>query len=270
MKTLQIKKIDGIEIVIGFQKRLIDPEATHKNTLQLINDLTETETIKSKVVEMDQFIKKAGLENQNAILFQKKNIPQSNMHEKRSKQHLESAKTCRDEIITLKNQINLKSRDIRRENPVYFEPRKNEIVKTDEEIFDIESKFNAKKLNEQINTVGAIVDDFRGFDYSKKVSGKWKRNKITKLGVKIPAGSKLDQDLTTTEKEEVGLQVEIDRLSLMSAEEKTAEKQQAIDTALNDSIQMRSGLEIKSDPKALTKSQAWYATKVAEIEEKYL
>jgi hypothetical protein len=271
MKTIKIKEIDGIQIIERFLTRPVDPEATRKGqALSLITKLPEFIELHKKDKEYDKAIIKSNTEKKNAqIMFDKNNVAMGNAHQERRKQYLDSAKLIQDDMISIKKQLEIKSREKLRENPVYFELRKNEIIKPESEINELESKFRSKTNNQQLKPDGSFVDDFRGVSCHKKSNGKWKKTEIKKIGVKIPVGGKIDDELTDLEKTEIEEQNELSRLAEMTIEEKSNEKQSALDSLLEKSIKMRSGLEIQADPDALTTTQAWYGSEVTKIETKY-
>ena len=79
----------------------------------------------------------------------------------------------------------------------------------------------------------------------------------------------LDKDLTEEQRLEINEDIEKERISNLSAGEKTTEKAKTIDSLASQAAHMRSKLEIQNDPDALTKAQAWYDAEVAIVNQKY-
>lgn len=269
MKTLKIEKVDGIQIVKGFMKLPVDSAATKNGpALELIKSLPEVAQIQAKAREGAENMRKGFVEKKKAHEFRKiKNSAQADIHSGKCKDYFGAANICNDAIKEIQKKLAPKQKEILRNNAVYFEPRLNEVILSELEIADLELKLLDCGQNQKLKIDGSIVDDFRGVSYNKKISGTdiWGKVIIDKLGVKIPKGGKLDVDLTDTDK----IEIEAGRVSMLSAEDKTAEKENAVNAVMTESIKMKSELEIKADPAALTKSQDFYNGEVAKIESKY-
>lgn len=77
---------------------------------------------------------------------------------------------------------------------------------------------------------------------------------------------RLSEDGTIVTKKDI----EKERISKLSNNEKIIEKESKINALMNQVIQMRNKLEIQGDEKALEKSQEWYNLEKAKIEKLYI
>jgi len=203
-------------------------------------------------------------------------------------------------------EFNQACKEITRNNPIFCEPNAGEFVSADTKFqggtaaeldamgreledqdgnkkphpdisvpnFDeLMQKWMSKTENEQITINGEVVEDFRGKQYFYKADGSWVESEIiSDLGITkntVVADEYQDQaiekaDLTPEQLEEI-------RVQGLSAEEKTAEKENAIDQAATQAATMRSKLEIQgaTAAKAKADAQAWYQEQLIIIEAKY-
>lgn len=295
MQTIRTKTIQDKKIIIGFDKLPIDGKKTIETCAQMIEGTKEKQDVDQKIREHElEKAKARGFATQAGAIFKyvaedlKKKDPQIVLSrdtvlnamipelkkellgkEQSMRDHLGVANIKETELKGLSLILGEKSKDIRRSNPVYGEPQANREARTDADIEELREKLVAKTENQQLLSDGEYIDDFRGKFYNKKVDETWNRVPLTGLGVTKPAGSKWDGELTEEEKLEIGTQNENERLAGLTPEDKAAEKQARLDSVLQASINMRSGLEIAGDPDALTKAQDWYNAEVVKINDKY-
>jgi phage gpG-like protein len=118
----------------------------------------------------------------------------------------------------------------------------------------------------------AKIPDYRGTEYWQNQGGKWKKIKIEKLGVALPAGTILDNDLTHDQRDEIAVQRENERIAALSPTEKDNEKQNRIKAALHGAAIKKQEAdieaEISGEPSAFD-AAAWFQEQKAEIEAKY-
>ena len=215
---------------------------------------------------------------------------------KKEKQHKKALDGCDVKINKLNKICKDRIIEHKRQNPIYSHPPANQIpvdpgqklefeqlqgVENQQIVIDFETvqKEVLKEVGKDpimalfLEYVGnSTIEDFRGCQYFfQDNQNVWVESEvITDLGVTVETVVVDDfqaqaierRDLTQEQSEEI-------RIQKLSPEDKETEKQSAIAKALQDSVDMRSGLEIQSDPDALSKSQTWYTDKVAEIELKY-
>jgi hypothetical protein len=213
---------------------------------------------------------------------------------------------CQTELKPLISDFNQTAKEILRENPVYCEPNQGEYVDP-ETLFmggtaaeldaqerelqdqdgnkikhpdisvpnfdELIQKWMSKSDNEQVTISGEVLEDFRGKQYFYKADGIWIESEvISQLGVtKNTVVVEKYQDQAVEKYELTPEQLEEIRVQNLSAEEKTAEKENAIDDAATQAATMRSKLEIQgaTATKAKTDAQAWYSEQLTLIEAKY-
>lgn len=216
---------------------------------------------------------------------------------KKESTFLKAADSVDPELNQLNRVHREKTKDLIRSNPIYCHPRKNEIALPDAKFNELKALF--KSLNNQqislviemedlvvIDEVGKepikapfaklvsheLIDDYRGNQYFYN-DGQWVASEvITQLGVtkstvvpdEYEAEAIESKDLTDEQREEI-------RLQGLTGDQKTTEKESAIQSALSQAAQMKTELEIQGSTaaKALTDSKAWYNEQVALIEAKY-
>ena len=175
-----------------------------------------------------------------------------------------------DQIKDLMPTLKKETEDIFENHVKYFEPVSYENIIEESEYEDLKTKLETALSNnnvldingkEIVNNVGKIV--------YKKTGGDWSEKKITKLGVKIATGEKIFSEHTSEEKEEIKNSLETQRISSLSSQEKTTEKNNRNNKLLAIASDMKNKLEIQNDPDALTKSQNWYNAELALLETKY-
>lgn len=268
MKTVLYEKIDGFNIVKGFDKLLINPIETQEIVNREMKKTKAYKTLISYKDEIKMFIEemhKAKVNSRKAVNEQdrKKFYLEFQIRFEDMKKTQETIKNHLPELKKEKERII-------KERAVYFEPRIGEKGITEDNYNILIEKVRTALSNNKLVTIdGDETDNHAGKTFYKKVSGKWNITYIDKIGIKSPANSKEFNILTTDEKNEVVSQIELNRISDLSNTEKTNEKQVALDNAIARAARMRSELEIQNDSQALQKSQDWYNAEVALIEKKY-
>lgn len=260
MQTIIYKEIEGYKIIMGYSKLSINPVETQKIVNQLIEEEENTKRIETLKIQMNTLNKQIfDIKKTNPVLS------------KQQVEQIENYQNQIQEILTeIINKEDIKKKrivELKKENAVYFEPAKYELIKTDEEI----NTFRAVKLtkNQLLDVDGNIVENYMGIPWWVK-KDKWRVVKC-KLGELPPAEGKEYKDLTTDEKQEIDEQNEKDRIASLNAIEKEKEKQDRINSAAIESAQKRSILEIQgeSSEDALNQAQTWYNQELAIIEERY-
>ena len=203
---------------------------------------------------------------------------------------------CDPDISSLSDVVATKEREHKTENAIYCHPRKNEVVPTPEQLVQYKALFDGKSEHEQVKIQVKFVDkvvvqdptngditapipeltegpliiaDYIGCQYFWKVNDVWQNSEvISELGIvkeDVARGDSIEKnDLTPEQTEEV-------RIQGLSVGEEAAEKQVNLDQALQESINMKAGLEIQgSTPEEATSAaRAWYDEQVLSIEAKY-
>lgn len=289
---IKTKKIDGFTIVTGFDKRRIDPELTRIENFDKINNADESKKLRSKQKEKYEYFVKKTKSKKNTLSVlrlkedacKKKDIEgikkykiEYDKHDIEYKKNLILEKQCNNELIKYKNDICKKAKKILRENPVFFELKNNEFLKSEQETSILIDAYNSKHKNQQLLINGKYIDDFLGYRYYYHNGFKWIiYNVITELGITIydiTLGDKY-QDKSTEYIEHNDLtpdQIEEIRLQEMNDEQKKKEYDFKRDELLNRSILLRSKLEIQgySSDDALVESKNFYNNKLDILQKIY-
>lgn len=272
MKTIKTQQIGEYQIITGFDELPIDPEATKTAAAETVIKLPEFEAMRTKQREKEQklaFAKTAfSAAHEYLLSGDESNADLENI---KYQNYTAAAAVCESELAEISKELRAKVFEIRRQNPRYFEPRENEIVKTDAEWAELLQAYNAKLDTEQLDVEGKLIADYRGKQWFYQADGVWyDSEKIEQLGATMSTVVPDEYESTAIEKADLTAeQSEEIRIQNLTAEQKTAEKEAAIDAAATQAATMRTKLEIQGDAEALTKSQAWYQEQVTLIEAKY-
>lgn len=296
MKSLKVKKIDGLDVVVGFQDRVICPVSTQSKNRQAVHDTVEFKELKKLNKKQDDYNgqmlaagKKAGAllkaskdENVDPVLA-KKYVAQSAKQDKIKTNLGGMLGTLNEEAKPLVLACRKKEIEILTDNPVYNDevidpvgekaagPRQGEMIKTAGEIEDLKQKLADKVENMQLLENGEYVNDERGKVYCLKMDGKWVKKSIDKLVVTNPSGSKFESELTDSEKIEIGDQEHTDRLAAMTQQERQDEYELMEEGTAERAYDMRGKLEIRgtSAADALAQSQEFYNSELAKLKLEY-
>lgn len=261
MQTIIFKEIEEHKIIIGFSKLSINPVETQKIVNGLIEEEENTKRIKTLKIQMNTLSKQ---------IFEIKKSAFAGL----SKQQIEQIENYQNQIqeilVEIINAEDMKKKriiELKKENAIYFEPAKYELIKTDEEIEALKSVKMTK--NQLLDVSGNIVENHIGIPWWIK-KDKWQVVNC-KLGELPPDGGKEYKDLSEVEKKEIDEQNEKDRISLLNVAEKEKEKQAKIDAIGIQAAQKRSVLEIQgiAAGDAFDQAQSWYNQEIAIIEKKY-
>jgi len=300
MKSLQIKKIDGFDVVVGFQNRPIDPVATQRGSAQNIQDMPVRSALEAKNnIQSGYNIRLLeARKNAKAYLYlasqnrdkgesDTANKSESAKQDKIAKDLVGTMNTTNEELKVLSVACKSACEKILTDNPVYNDevefkdkddkiqvagPRQGEVIKTQADIDDLTQKFKDKPDNSQLMESGEYVDDFRGkiFHYKddEMTNGKWTKGAIDSLGDKLEIG-KFEEDLTDSEKTEIAEQENVDRLAGMSAGDKTAEYDGKKTGLASEAQTMETTLKFDGDVDYMTKAQAFYNTELTKLKTEY-
>jgi len=78
-----------------------------------------------------------------------------------------------------------------------------------------------------------------------------------------------ESKLSESQRAEISLQLETERISKMSKADKAKEKEQRESGLKAQAVQMRNELEISNDKDALKKAQEWLAAELTKLDEVY-
>lgn len=261
MKTIITREIDGVNVVVGFGKLQIDPEETRKKQVALLDQSAEYQAYQQSVADI-QHIRPA-----------LKNNPRDRQ---RWQNEMDTARLAL--AVAQSNLDDFKARNFD-QTITFVHPRKNEVpeIATDGtrnfDHNDFKSKLPKKKTKKLLTVDGDLLDDLRGQEFWKKEDDKWSSIKIKKLSDITAELSNMTESsqLSDGDKGEIAEQFESERIIALSNQERTEEKNIALQGAASRAAQSVLAAEIMQEDrdKALRDARALYADAAAEIEIKY-
>jgi hypothetical protein len=270
MKILHTEEIDNIKIVVQILPAfgLIDNEATKKIINEKIKQSTEFKNIEEKKSQIKTFTIQAMQAAKNSKSAT--TITDKQKYDEEYKLRRSQIDEISKNLVPLAEAFNKKWTSLIEENAIYFTPAKN-----NELISDTEAEKIQTKLIEAINS-GNLIDhdlkiipDYRGKVFYKKISNRWEKTEITKIGIDKPSGYILYTDLSENQISEISEQNNTDRIQSLTSDNRIAEKTKMIESAGLQAVSMRNVLEIQGDKKALEKSQDWYNLEIEKINKIY-
>jgi len=110
------------------------------------------------------------------------------------------------------------------------------------------------------------IADNRGVEYHIKKSGVWKKEQIEELGVSLPKGGVLKEDLTKEQQIEISVQREEERIAALTPEQASEEKNRSLHAAAREALMKAEEADLLGE---IFDKQAWLLPKKIEIEKKY-
>lgn len=247
MKTVLLKEIDGYNVISGMDIAIIDPVATKEAILNKRRDAIQAivDEIRSKQIA----VIKARSGNKATL---EKSIAELEMSTNKLPALCEIS---RHDMI---------------ENAIYFEPKRGEVIISDELSKTILEKLKALKPNIVMvldNGTVNTVPNHRGTKYWIKEKGRWSFCEVKSIGIELP--DKANVEITDTDWKEIQIQDERDRIDGLSPEEKNLEKERCLNEAIVEANNKRSQYEILGEKDSLEKSKQFYQQRIKEIESKY-
>ena len=298
MKLIKHKLIDGIKVFIGVENPAINTKLAIEAANKMIAEIPEQVEFDNKIKEGKRNAGKAvqykknfmvayGNISQQIIAKDPKLNPTREMvlaaMTPETKKKLLDDETMYDNYVTrnievetdlkeIGGRLGVKAKDIRRSNTVYcdYEGHPEKMMVEDARASELLTVQAGKSKNQIIDIDGTVIDDFRGKEHNhKNEDGSWTIGKIAALGIRPPVDCVLTEDLTAEQNTEIHAQNETERISGLSVEDKAAELAGMVKGAMAQAINMRSELEILSDPDALVKPQEFYQGEVVRLEGVY-
>lgn len=262
MLTVKIEKIDIYDVVVGFGNLGIDPEATKKENIQSILTLPESVDLSNKQKEKYKHIQASAKARKDAVAaLKQKDMKLYERFNQLYKDSLGAANVCNCELIEIKKLVNVKAKNVLRNSPVYFEPSKNEVLKTFSETSILIDSHLGKGKFQQLLIDGTYIDDFRAGSFWSKSDELWVEvNKITDLGTAPPVDSIEKSDLTIQEKEEI-------RLQNLSTKNKSSEYEEKKLLLIRATLDQKMSLELdgSTPTNALNTSKGTYQTELEKL-----
>jgi hypothetical protein len=251
-KTVIYQEIDGHKVVIGTSEAAVDPVETAKIVDGYIG--ADGKHVPGLLHETDEWKAAGTKKDEYAKAYRAMLAARRANDDGAYKNALTAMENLQEELMPLARALADKLTALRRENAVYFTPRRGEVIKDASDVH---------ALVEDIKKTA--IEDNRGVVFYRKVSKKWQRTTVVRLGDKVPAGAILEADLTDAQQGEI----ERERVGALPAGVKAKEKAKALAKVLTISEKMRSQLEIKGDPEALTKAKERYQKEIDRIGDLY-
>jgi hypothetical protein len=113
---------------------------------------------------------------------------------------------------------------------------------------------------------GTIIPDWRGTEFFIKTDGRWDKEKVDHIGVSLPNGAILPDDLTADQRAEIVDQAEGDRIASLTADQRAAEMTARLEAAADEAVRLAQRAQIQGTP---FNSSDYYDGKKDEIEKKY-
>jgi len=275
MQTVIFQEIDDYKIVKGFGELSPDRVETLKKIGGKIKKLESNkriETLSKKIDSLNGLIKAIhpaipwceNIPSLRALLAKK-----SESEIQQAINYIEERSGLLKELVEVKKKAKIERNKLFLKNAVYFDPTPYEIVKSDEEIKVLKEKFANLKENQKLSTDGNIISDFSGKQYWIK-KDKWETMEY-KMGEMKDRTAKTMGELTEIDRAEIADQLDLDRISGLSEDEKVAEKQEAIEALTIQAVNKKAGYEIQGDTSkdALKKSKDWFKAEKKKIDRKY-
>jgi len=235
--------IDGIEIVKGFGRKMIDPMATKKQIAPLLDG--KAREMKLRIAELKE----------------------------KAKNDDGKDPSLKDAIKKALLSIDAESKEFHRkafeENKVFFELTGGDKDVEADELEELSRKFKQLKEREKLTVDGDVVKDIRGTEYWIIEDSKWARKTVKVLGDLIPKTGKVAAELSKDEQAEISKQFLDEKIAGMAEDEKAELITREKEFALGAAAAYKSKLEIKGDADALSKAQKQFEDAVAAIEKKY-
>jgi hypothetical protein len=170
-----------------------------------------------------------------------------------------------EEVFIARNDFN----QLVEQYAVYPEPMAGEAVYGDNDpaVIALESKFKSLTEKQILDFDSAeIIPDLRGTKYHLKTNGVWAGAEITAIGVALPGGAVLPDNLTAEQQAEIAEQAEAARVAALTPVAKAAEKQNQLNALADEADRLSRRAQIQGES---FDAAAWYQEHKAPVEEKY-
>lgn len=150
------------------------------------------------------------------------------------------------------------------ENHVYSLVGPEAEIIDDEKGSQIKEKLDAKGVHQLLEDISfQYVANNRGTEYLIKKTGRWTKEKIEDIGIDLPEGAIILEELTPEQKQEVSAQEEEERISALTPEEKATEKRNRLHALAREAINKEQEAAILEEP---FDRMAWLQPQKQEIE----
>jgi hypothetical protein len=263
MKSYRTKIVEGIEIISGFDQLAVDPEATRIKIDAALNKTEELKKYSAAVTKMKSI-------KPPELMKIRTKADQDKWGQILSKYSTAMA-SVKDEIISAQKELNVRYEKLRSEIVVYFEPRKGEIVPTDQLKLDaLKTAAKALKPNQHLTPSGDIVVDERGTKFVLDDDNGIRACEIKKFGETKPEGAIDMEKLTPAQILKLQEAERLIHLGKMKPEEIEAEKIAKKQAAQQQAVEYRYKLELELEPdEARQKTKEFYNGLIEKIDSYY-
>ena len=145
----------------------------------------------------------------------------------------------------------------------------------------LREKLNARGPHRALLDTGEYIDDYRGVAYWIQESGQWLQGTVEQIGIPLPAGAVLPNELTPEQRQEIAGQQEAERRAALTPEEKAAELQARLDAVADEAARLEKRDQIQRQAeknsgqsgmlatKPVFDAADWYSQRKSEIEAQY-
>jgi len=119
---------------------------------------------------------------------------------------------------------------------------------------EIKEKLDAKGDNRLLLASGEYIADYRGIEYWITNSGKWEKEKIEEVGIELPLGAILQENLSKEQQEEISVQQEAERIAGLTPDQKIEEKNNKLHALAREAIMKAEEAELLGEE---FDKQAW-------------
>ncbi|KPK92399.1 hypothetical protein AMJ80_06660 [bacterium SM23_31] len=268
MQTVIYREIKGYNIITGFGKLSIDPAETKKAIAPLIAEDSRIKRIGDLTTHAST-VRKAIAEIMKVVRVRIPAVP-NRKETGQLEKYAEQIRGIESELVDIEAYRKKRIEQLTRERPVYFEPTRYEIAKTDEEIQRLSEEKGALHPAFLLDVDGNHIPNFTGRVFWVYDDGIWEKATYD-FGEQPPVVAIEEKDLNAAQRAEISQQLEAQRVQALTVQEKEAEKARAVNELANKAVMKRQGLEIQGIPSedALTQAREWYNEQILIIDEKY-
>jgi len=127
----------------------------------------------------------------------------------------------------------------------------------------LEAALAVRGENQQLLITGEYIADYRGVEFNIKRSGKWEKETIEELGISLPEGAVLQENLTQEQQAEMSTQREEARIAALTPEKRAEELNAKLHALAREARNKAADAELLGE---VFDIQAWLQPKREELE----
>jgi hypothetical protein len=156
--------------------------------------------------------------------------------------------------------------NLTRLHAVYPDPGPGEIHISDDAGSEVELRLAALEEHTKLTLEDEVIPDWEGTKYHLKTDGVWAEEEITDVGVSLPEGAVLPEDLTKEQHEEIAAQKDAERIAALDPEKKAEELRVRLESLADEADRLSRRAAIQGTD---FDAAAWYQEHKAPVELKY-